>query len=128
MTSAFIGSKHSLRPSTFVRSFDSVGSARSLDVPVFRCAAAIVAVHVAVGSFVAPETGTGLREHLFSGGAARLVLASAAAVYSRLPVGGRAAVAAVLGVLAFGSSVRPTGSLMGAPVLLCAATTPGSPD
>ena len=74
-------------------------SART-DVLAFAAATAALAVHVAVDSFIAPEPGTDPGDHLLRGAASLAVLAVAAAVYSRLPRGGRAALALVLGALA----------------------------
>jgi hypothetical protein len=70
------------------------------DVLVFTAATAVLALHAAVDSFVAPEPGTGPGDHVLRGAAALAVLAITAAVYPRLRVGGRAALAAVLGALA----------------------------
>jgi dienelactone hydrolase len=69
-------------------------------VRLFSVAAAIVALHAVVDSFVAPEPGTGPRDHLLRGLATLALLALAVAVFPRLRPGGRAALAAVLGVLA----------------------------
>jgi uncharacterized protein len=71
-----------------------------MDVLVFSGATAILAVHAAVDSFIGPEPGTGPGDHLLRGLATLALLGLAAAVYPRLPAGGRAAVAAVLGALA----------------------------
>jgi hypothetical protein len=68
-------------------------------VLLFSGAAALVAVHALVDAFVAPEPGTGPRDHLLRGLASLVLLALAALAYPRLPAGGRAALAAVLGVL-----------------------------
>lgn len=76
-----------------------VPSAR-LDVLVFTGATAILAVHAAVDSFIAPEPGTAPSGHLLRGLATFSVLALAVVVYPRLPAGGRAALAAVFGLLA----------------------------
>jgi uncharacterized protein len=70
------------------------------DVILFSGAIAMVAMHAAVDSFIAPETGTGPSDHLLRVLATFSVLALAAVVYPRLPAGGRAAFAAVLGALA----------------------------
>ena len=74
-------------------------SART-DVLVFSAATAVLALHAAVDSFIAPEPGTGPGDHLLRDAASLAVLALAAAVYPRLPAGGRAALALVLGALA----------------------------
>jgi fermentation-respiration switch protein FrsA (DUF1100 family) len=70
------------------------------DVLVFSGAVGVMAVHAAVDAFVAPEPGTGAGDHLLRGAATLTLLALAAAAYPRLRAGARAAVAAVLGVLA----------------------------
>lgn len=84
------------RPRPLARECASAG----FDVLLFRAAAAIVALHAAVDSFLAPEPGTGLADHVLRGAASLVVLAVAAALYPRLRPGARAAVAAVLGALA----------------------------
>ena len=71
-----------------------------MDVLVFSAATAALALHVAVDWFVAPEPGTAASDHLLPGAASLAVLAIAAVVYPRLPAGGRAAAAVVLGALA----------------------------
>ena len=77
----------------------AIGGAARLDVLLFSGAAAVVALHALVDAFVAPEPGTGPRDHLLRGLASLVLLALAALAYPRLPAGGRAALAAVLGVL-----------------------------
>jgi hypothetical protein len=67
---------------------------------LFAGAVAIIALHAAVDSFIAPEPGTDAADHLLRGLASLALLALAAVVFPRLPVGGRAALAAVLGALA----------------------------
>ena len=76
------------------------GAAFRLDVTLFSGATVIVAAHAALDSFIAPEPGTGAGDHLLRGLATCSVLALGAVVYPRLPMGGRAALAVVLGVLA----------------------------
>lgn len=71
-----------------------------LEVLLFSGAIAIVALHAAADSFLAPEPGTGPGDHLLRGSATIALLALAAIAYPRLPAGGRAAIAAILGVLA----------------------------
>jgi fermentation-respiration switch protein FrsA (DUF1100 family) len=75
------------------------------DVLVFSGAMAIMAVHAAVDSFIAPEPGTDAADHLFRGLASLAVVALAAVVYSRLPAGGRAALAGAFGALALEGAV-----------------------
>src|ERR1044072_7390103 len=75
------------------------------DVLVFSGAMAIMAVHAAVDSFIAPEPGTDAAGHLFRGLASLAVVALAAVVYSRLPAGGRAALAGAFGALALEGAV-----------------------
>jgi uncharacterized protein len=70
------------------------------NVLVFSGATAVIAVHAAVDSFVAPEPGTAPGEHLLRGVTSLALLALAATIYPRVRAGARAAVAAVLGVLA----------------------------
>ena len=74
------------------------------DVLVFSGAMAIVALHAAVDSFIAPEPGTDAADHLLRGLASLAVLALGAVVYPRLPAGGRAALAGAFG--AFGAGRR----------------------
>jgi uncharacterized protein len=69
------------------------------DVLLFSGAAAILALHAMVDSFVVPEPGTEAADHLLRGLATLTVLALATAIYPRLRAGARAAVAAVLGAL-----------------------------
>jgi fermentation-respiration switch protein FrsA (DUF1100 family) len=70
------------------------------DAVLFSTATALIALHAAVDSFVAPEPGTGASDHLVRGGVTLALLALAAVAYPRLPAGGRAALAIVLGALA----------------------------
>ena len=70
------------------------------DVLLFSGAMAIVALHAAVDSFVAPEPGTTARDHLLRGLSSLALLAILALVYPRLRAGGRAALAVVVGGLA----------------------------
>ena len=76
-----------------------VGPART-DVLVFSATTVVLALHVAADSFVATEPGTGPGDHLLRGAASLGILAVVAAAYPRLPAGGRAALAIVLGALA----------------------------
>ena len=70
------------------------------DVLLFSGAMAIVALHAAVDSFVAPEPGMTARDHLLRGLSSLALLAILALVYPRLRAGGRAALAVVVGGLA----------------------------
>ena len=69
------------------------------DVLLFTCSAAIVAVHAAVDSFLAPEPGTGPENHLVRGSASLAMLVWRSGL-PRVRPGARAAIAAALGVLA----------------------------
>ena len=71
-----------------------------MDVLLFSAVAAIVAVHAAVDSFIGTEPGTGPENHLLRGSMSLALIGLAVAVYPRLTMGGRAALAAVLGMLA----------------------------
>jgi uncharacterized protein len=73
---------------------------RHLALLLFSGATAIVALHAAVDSFIAPEPGTGPDDHLLRGSSSLALLTVAAVVFPRLPLGGRAALAAGLGALA----------------------------
>jgi len=66
---------------------------------LFCSAVAVIALHAAVDSFVAPEPGTGAGDHLLRGLVSLALLGLAAAAYPRLAPGGRASVAAALGAL-----------------------------
>jgi uncharacterized protein len=76
-----------------------IASAR-LDVLLFSGATAVLALHAAVDSFIAPEPGTGAGDHLLRGGVTLSLLVLVATVYPRVRAGARATVAGVLGVLA----------------------------
>ncbi len=73
---------------------------RAGDVIVFSSSVALLAIHAAADAYVSPEPGTGARDHLVRGVATLAVLGAALIAYPRLRTGGRAALAAVLGVLA----------------------------
>jgi hypothetical protein len=66
---------------------------------LFSGAAALLALHATIDAFVAPEPGTNAGDHLVGGVATIAVLLAATLAYPRLPAGGRAALAATLGVL-----------------------------
>ena len=70
------------------------------EVLLFTAAVGILAAHATLDAFLAPEPGTGWDDHLVRGSATLALLAAAVALYPRLPAGGRAALAAVLGALA----------------------------
>ena len=70
------------------------------DVLLFAGAIAIVAVHAAVDSFLAPEPGTAPGDHVVRGLTTFAVLTLAATLYPRLRAGGRAALSAAFGLLA----------------------------
>jgi uncharacterized protein len=80
----------------------SVSRAASLrpEVALFSAAVAVVALHAVADSFVATEPGTTAADHLLRGGVTLALLGLAGALFPRLRAGGRAAVAAVVGVLA----------------------------
>jgi len=71
-----------------------------LDVLLFTGSAAVVAVHAAVDSFFAPESGTSAEDHLVRGSVSLAMLGLAVVVFPRVRAGPRAAIAAALGVLA----------------------------
>ena len=68
---------------------------------LFSGAAALLALHAALDAFIAPELGTNAGDHLVRGVATIAVLLAAILGYSRLRAGGRAALAATLGVFCF---------------------------
>src|SRR5918993_346775 len=70
------------------------------DVLLFAGAIAIVAVHAAVDSFLAPEPGTAPGDHVVRGLTTFAVLTLAAPPPPRLRAGGRAALSAAFGLLA----------------------------
>jgi dienelactone hydrolase len=76
---------------------------------VFVGATAIVAVHAVVDSFLVPEPGTSAGDHLLRGGATLALLAAALAGFRWARPGGRAAIAAALGVLAVEGGVIAIG-------------------
>ena len=93
------GRRHAYAPPSSVGSrlplpFARTVARRHLALLLFSGATAIVALHAAVDSFIAPEPGTGPGDHLLRGSASLALLAVAAVVYPRLPAGGRAALAA----------------------------------
>ena len=69
------------------------------DVLLFSGAAAAVALHAVVDSFVAPQPGTSPRDHLLRGLASLGLLIASLVIYPRLRAGGKAALALVLGAL-----------------------------
>jgi len=64
----------------------------------------VLVLHAATDAFLAPEPGTRWSDHLLPGLVTIGVLAAAAALLTRLGAGGRAAIAAALGVLALEGS------------------------
>ena len=78
------------------------------DVVVFSMATAIVCVHTAVDSVVAPEPGTGPRDHALRALATVAVLGVSVAAYPRLRPGGRAGLAASFGALAIEGAALAT--------------------
>jgi uncharacterized protein len=81
------------------------GAATQRDVLVFSAAMAIIALHAAVDSFIAPEPGTEAADHLLRGFVSLALLALAVVVYPRLPAGGRAVLAGVFGAIALEGAV-----------------------
>ena len=66
---------------------------------VVSAGAVVAALHTVIDSFVAPDRGTAWSDHLAGGLAPLVLLAVAAAVYTRLRPGARATLAASLGAL-----------------------------
>jgi hypothetical protein len=87
-------------PSGLPLAFTRTVARRHLALLLFSGATAIVALHAAVDSFIAPEPGTGPGDHLLRGSSSLALLTVAAVVFPLLPLGGRAALAAGLGALA----------------------------
>jgi uncharacterized protein len=75
------------------------------DSLLFAAATAVVAVHAAVDSFIAPEPGTGPGDHLARGFVTLALLGLVAAAFPRLRAGAQAAVAAALGALTLEGAV-----------------------
>jgi hypothetical protein len=71
----------------------------------FGAATAVLALHTVMNAFLAPERGTGWRDHLLSGGVTLALLAAAAVVFARARPGVQAVPALVLGVLAIEGAV-----------------------
>jgi uncharacterized protein len=67
---------------------------------LFAIGAVLVALHVVVDNFIAPQRGTGWSDHLGAGLVPLALLAAAVIVYPRLAPGARAMVAIGLGALA----------------------------
>jgi fermentation-respiration switch protein FrsA (DUF1100 family) len=72
---------------------------------VFALGTAVLAAHAVVDSFLAPEPGTGWRDHVLRGAVSLGVLAAGVVLYRRSRPGLRAALALVLGVLALEGAV-----------------------
>ena len=81
------------------------GAATRPDVLLFSGATTILALHVAVDSFIAPEPGTRSSDHLLRGSVSLAILMVAGVSYPRLPAGGRAALAGVFSALALEGAV-----------------------
>ncbi len=75
------------------------------EVLLFWGALAILAVHAATDSFIAPEPGTDAGDHLARGFLSLAILVAAGAAYPGLQAGGRAALVAVFGALALEGAV-----------------------
>jgi dienelactone hydrolase len=69
---------------------------------IFRGAVALIGLHIADDSFIQPNAGTGVGDHLASGLVPLALLALAALTYPRLRAGAAATLALVLGVLGIG--------------------------
>jgi uncharacterized protein len=69
---------------------------------VFVLAAAVVGLHIADDSFIQPQPGTGIADHLASGLVPLALLTAAAVVYPRVRPGGQAILALVVGVFGIG--------------------------
>jgi dienelactone hydrolase len=69
----------------------------------FALATAVVALHIADDSFIQPQPGTGIADHLASGLVPLALLAAAVVVYPRVRPGGQAILALVVG--AFGTGI-----------------------
>jgi hypothetical protein len=68
----------------------------------FALAAAVVGLHIADDSFIQPQPGTGIADHLASGLVPLALLTAAAIAYPRLRAGGQAILALVVGVFGIG--------------------------
>ena len=64
----------------------------------------LIALHIVDDSFLEPEPGTSVSDHLVSGLVPLTVLALAAVAYPRLRAGWRAVVALLLGVFGLGTA------------------------
>jgi uncharacterized protein len=69
---------------------------------VFALATAVVGLHIADDSFIQPQPGTGIGDHLASGLVPLALLTAAAVVYPRVRPGGQAVLALVVGVFGIG--------------------------
>jgi uncharacterized protein len=68
----------------------------------FACATAVVGLHIADDSFIQPQPGTGIGDHLASGLVPLALLVTAAVVYPRVRTGGQAILALVVGAFGIG--------------------------
>jgi dienelactone hydrolase len=69
---------------------------------VFALATAVVGLHIADDSFIQPQPGTSIADHLASGLVPLALLTAAAVVYPRVRPGGQAVLALVVGVFGIG--------------------------
>jgi uncharacterized protein len=68
----------------------------------FVVAAAVVGLHIADDSFIQPQPGTGIADHLASGLVPLALLTAAVVIYPRVRPGGQAILALVVGVFGIG--------------------------
>ena len=73
---------------------------------LFLVAVGVIALHVIDDSFLQPQPGTSAGDHLVSGLVPLAALALATAGYLRLPAGGRATVALVVGFFGIAAGVE----------------------
>jgi uncharacterized protein len=68
----------------------------------FALATAVVGLHIADDSFIQPQPGTGIADHLASGLVPLALLVTAAVIYPRVRAGGQAILALVVGAFGIG--------------------------
>lgn len=73
---------------------------------IFYVAAGLIALHVADDSFFQPQPGTSAGDHLVSGFVPLAVLGLAAAAFTRVPGGARAAIALLTGVFGIATGIE----------------------